>query len=100
MTPPIYDTMNEQGNGILHGGARGPVVEPQLHLAQAYVLNQMNTIPLHAVDTTVRLPLMTKKEKEESQIHMMENTATPQKDDKLVKVVQTVAQSLQQQIVL
>ena len=60
----------------------------------------MNTVPLHAVDTTEPLPLMTKKEKEESQAHTMDNTAMPQKDDELLKVVQTVAQSLQQQIVL
>ena len=60
----------------------------------------MNNVPLHAVDTTVPPPLMTKTEKEESQTHMVDNTAMPQKDDKLLKVVQMVAQSLQQQIVL
>ena len=43
---------------------------------------------------------MTKKEKEESQTHMVDNTKMPQKDDKLLKVLQTVAQSLQQEIVL
>ena len=60
----------------------------------------MNTVPLHAVDTTVPPPLITKKEKEETQTHMVDNTKTPQKDNKLLKVVQMVAQSLQQQIVL
>ena len=83
-----------------HGKIRGPIVEPQLHFEQAYVPNQMNTVPLHAVDTTVPPPLMTKREKEESQTHMVDNTKMPQKDDKLLKVMQTVAQSLQQQIVL
>ena len=100
MTPLIYDKMNKQGKGIIHGGTRGPVVEPELHLVQAYVPNQINTVPLHAVDTTVPLPLMTKKKKEQSQTHTMENMAMPQKDDKLLKVVQMVVQSLQQQIVL
>ena len=76
---PAYDTMNKQGKGMSHGGTRGPVVEPQLHFVQAYVLNQMHTVPLHAVDTTVLLPLMTKKEKEESQTHMVDNTSMPQK---------------------
>ena len=100
MTPLTYDTMNEQDKRMPHGEIRGPIVEPQLHFAQAYVLNQMNTVPLHAVDTTVPPPLMTKKEKEESQAHMVDNTKMPKKDDKLLKVVQMVAQSLQQQIVL
>ena len=31
---------------------------------------------------------------------MVDNTKTPQKDEELLKVVQTVAQSLQQQLVL
>ena len=43
---------------------------------------------------------MTKKEKEETKTHIVDNTKTPQKDKELLKVVQTLAQSLQQQIVL
>ena len=43
---------------------------------------------------------MTREEKEESQTHMGNNTKVPQKDRELLKVVQTVAESLQQQIVL
>ena len=43
---------------------------------------------------------MTKKEKEESQTHMVDNTKVPQKDGELLKLVQMVAESLQQQIVL
>ena len=82
------------------GEIRGPIVEPKLHFVQASVPNQMNTVPLYAVDTTVLPPLMTRKEYEESQTHMMDSTKMPQKDDKLLKVAQTVAQSLQQQIVL
>ena len=100
MHPPTYDTMNEQDKRVSHGEVRGPIVEPQLHFVQAYVPNQMNTVPLHAVDTTVLPPLMTKKDKAETQTHMVDNTKMPQKDNKLLKVVQTVAQSLQQQIVL
>ena len=85
---------------MLQGEIRSRIVEPQLHFAQASVPNQMNIVPLYVVDTTVPPPLMTKKEKEESQMHMVDNTKTPQKDGKLLKVVQMVAESLQQQIVL
>ena len=67
---------------------------------QAYVLDQMNTVPLAAVDTTVSPPLVTKKEKNDFHTHKVNNTAAPQKDEELLKVVQMVAQSLQQQIVL
>ena len=81
------------------GETRCPIIEPQLHFAQAPVPNQMTSIPLYAVDTTVPPPLMTKKEKEESQTHMVDITKTPQKDWELLKVVQMVAESLQQQIV-
>ena len=99
-TLPTYNTTNEQGRQMSHGGIRGPVVESRIQFTQAYVPDQMNTIPLCGVDTTVLPPLMTKKEKEEFYTHMVNNTAVPQKDDKLLKVVQMVAQSLQQQIVL
>ena len=98
--PPIYDTRNEQDKRMLQGEIRSSTVEPQLHFAQAPVPNQMNTVPLYAVDTTIPPPLMTKKEKEEFQTHMVDNTKTPQKDGELLKVVQMVAESLQQQIVL
>ena len=60
----------------------------------------MNTGPLHVVDTTLPPLLMTKREKEETGTHIADNTKMPQKDEELLKVVQTVAQSLQQQIVL
>ena len=43
---------------------------------------------------------MTKKEKEEFQTEMNTDTKTPQKDRDLLKVVQTIAKLLQQQIVL
>ena len=43
---------------------------------------------------------MMKKEKEEYQTNAKVDTETPQKDGDLLKVVQTVAESLQQQIVL
>ena len=83
-----------------YGGIRGPVVEPRIQFTEVDVPDQMNTIPICGVDTTVLPPLMTKTEKEEFYTHMVNNTAAPQKDDKLLKVVQTVAQLLQQQIVL
>ena len=43
---------------------------------------------------------MTKKEKEEYQTHMVDNTKMLQKDRELLKVVQIVAESPQQQIIL
>ena len=51
--PPTYDAKNKQGTSMLQGEIRSHVVEPQLHFAQAPVPNQMNTVPLFAVDTTV-----------------------------------------------
>ena len=57
-------------------------------------------VPLYAVDTTIPPPLMTEKEKEEFQTDMNTDTKTPQKDGDLLKVVQTVAELLQQQILL
>ena len=98
--PPTYDTKNEQGTRMLQDQIRSRILELQLHFLQASIQNQMNTVPLYVVDTTVPLPLMTKKEKEESQMHSVDNTKMPQKDRELLKVVQTVAESLQQQIVL
>ena len=100
MHPPNYTTMNEQGKRMSQGETRGLIVETQLHFAQSSVPIQMKTVPLHAVDTTIPPPLMTKKEKEETQTHVVDNTKTLQKDEEVLKVVQTVAQSLQQQIVL
>ena len=44
--------------------------------------------------------MTTKTEREESQTYIVHNTKVPQKDGELLKVVQTVAESLQQQIVL
>ena len=58
--PPTYDAKNKQGTRTLQGEIRSHVVEPQLHFAQAPLPNQMNTIPLYAVDTTVPPPVMTK----------------------------------------
>ena len=101
VTVPLSDDVgNEYGTQILHCKTKGPVIEPQVWFTQAYVLNQMNTSPLAVVDTTVPPPLMTKKERDDSHMPKVNNTATPQKDEELLKVVQTVAQSLQQQIVL
>ena len=85
---------------MLQDKTRNPVVEPQIHLTQASVPSWINTVPLYAVDTTIPPPLMTKKEKEEFQTDTNADTRMPQKDGDLLKVVQTVAKSLQQQIVL
>ena len=98
--PPTYDTRNEEETKMLQGEIKSSIVEPQLQFAQAPVPNEMNTVPLYAVDTTIPPPLLTKREKEESQMHMVDNTKTLQKERELLKVVQTVAESLQQQIVL
>ena len=92
MYPPTYDRMNEQGKRMLQDKTRNPIVELRKHLTQASVPSQMNTVPLYAVDTTIPPPLMTKKEKEESQTHVNLDTKTPQKDEDLLKVVQTVAE--------
>ena len=85
--PPTYDAKNEQGIRSLQGEIRSCVIEPQLHFAQAPVLNQMNTVPLYAVDTTVPTPVTTKKEREQSQTHIVDNTKVPQKDGELLKVI-------------
>ena len=100
MYPPTYDGMNQQGKRMLQDETRNPVVEPWIHLTQASVPSRINTVPLYAVDTTIPPPLMTKKEKEEFQTDTNDDTKTPQKDGDLLKVVQMVAESLQQQIVL
>ena len=89
--PPTYDAKNELGIRTLQGEIRSRVVEPQLHFAQAPVPNQMNTVPIYAVDTTVPPPVMTNKEREESQTHVVDNTKVQQKDRELLKVVQTMA---------
>ena len=100
MYPPTYNGMNDQGKRMLQNETRNPAVEPQIHLTQASIPSRINMVPLYAVDTTIPPPLMTKKEKEEFQTDMNADTKMPQKDRDLLKVVQTVAESLQQQIVL
>ena len=92
--PPTYNTRNEQGTRMFQDEIRSCIVEPQLHFVQASIPNQMNTVPLYVVDTTVPTPLMTKKEKGESQTHSVDNTKTLQKDRELLQVVQMVAESL------
>ena len=100
MYPSTHDEMNEQGKRMLQGETRNPVVEPRIHLMQAFVPSRINMVPLYAVDTTIPPPLTTKKEKEEFQTDTNTDTKMPQKDGDLLKVVQMVAESLQQQIVL
>ena len=100
MYPSTYDGMNEEGKRMLQDETRNPVVRPQIHITQASVRSRGNMVPLYAVDTTIPPPLMTKKEKEEFQADTNTNTKMPQKDRYLSKIVQMVAESLQQQIVL
>ena len=100
MYPPIYDGMNEQRKRMLQDENRNPVVEPQIHLTQPSIPDWINTVPLYAVDTTIPPPLVTKKEKEEFQTDTNTDTKMPQKDGDLLKVVQMVAELLQQQIIL
>ena len=95
-----YSMVDKPNQKMSQVGTRALIVEPQLHFAQPLVSNQMNTGPLHKVDTTIPPPLMTKKEKEETRTHTVDNTKMLQKDEELLKVVQMVDQSLQQQIVL
>ena len=100
MYPPTYNGMDEERKRMLQDETRNPVVEPRIHLTQASIPSRINTVPLYAVDTTIPPPLMTKKEKEEFQTDTNTDTKTPQKDGDLLKVVKTVAELLQQQIVL
>ena len=93
-------TNKDKGTRTFQDKIRSCVVEPQLHFAQAPVPNRMNTIPLYAVNTTVPPPVMTMKERKESQTHVVDNTKVLQKDRELLKVVQMVAELLQQEIVL
>ena len=64
MHPLNYSTTDKQEQKMSQGETRALIVEPQLHLAQPPVPNQMNTRPTHVVDTTIPPPLMAKKEKE------------------------------------
>ena len=97
---PTYDGMDEQGETMLQYKNRNPVVEPRIHLTQPSIPDQVNTVLLYAVDTTNPPPLMTKKEKEEFQTNTNTDMKMQQKDGDLLNLVQTVAKSLQQQIVL
>ena len=98
--PLSYSTIDKKDQRMSQGETRALIVELQLHLVQPLVPNETNTGPPHVVDTTIPPPLMTKKEKEETKTHIVDNTKMPQKDEELLKVVQMVAQSLQQQIVI
>ena len=80
-----YHTTEKQEHRIPQGGAwenvKPFVVEPQLHFTQPSVANQINTVPPRIVDITLPPSLLTKKEKEDSEIHKMSNAKVPQKDD-------------------
>ena len=85
---------------MLQNKNRNPVVEPQIRLTQPSIPDWVNTgTVVCSWIPPSRPPLMTKKE-EEFQTNMNTDTKMQQKVRDLLKVVQTVAESLQQQIVL
>ena len=73
MYPTSYNMINKQEHKMSQGEMRPLVVEPQLHFAQLLVSSQMNTVPLHVVDTTLPPLLLTKREKEEAGTHTMDS---------------------------
>ena len=97
---PAQYGMNEHEKNVIQDRNNQSMVDPRVQFTQASVPNRRDTVPLYAVNTSIPLPLMTKKENEEYQTNGKINMEAPQKDGDLLKVVQTVAESLQQQIVL
>ena len=97
---PAQDGMNEHKKKVVQDRNNQSTVDPRVQFTQTFVPNQRDTVPLYAVNTSIPSPLMMKRENEEYQTNVKINMETPQKDGDLLKVVQTVAESLQQQIVL
>ena len=97
---PAQNRTNEHGKKVIQDRNNESTVDSRVQFTQASVPNRRDTVPLYAVNTSIPPPLMMKKEKEEYQTNVKVDTETPQKDGDLLKVVQTVAQLLQQQIVL
>ena len=96
----VQNGMNEHGKKEIQGRNNESIMDPRVQFTQSSVPNQRDTIPLYAVNTSIPPLLMTKKEKEEYQTSAKVDTETPQKDGDLLKVIQTVAELLQQHIVL
>ena len=97
---PAQNRMNEHEKKVIQDRNNESTVDPRVQFTQASVPNQRVTVPLYVVNTSIPPPLMTTKEKEEYQTNVKVDMETPQKDGDLLKVVQMVAESLQQQIVL
>ena len=97
---PAQNRMNEHEKKVIQDRNNESTVDPRVQFTQAFIPNQRDTVPLYAVNTSISPLLMTKKEKEEYQTNGKINMETPQKHGDLLKVVQMVAESLQQQIVL
>ena len=97
---PAQNGTNEHGKKVIQDRNSESMVDPRVQFTQASVPNQRDTVPLYAVNTSIPPPLMMKNEKEEYQTNVKVDTETPQKDGGLLKVVQMVPESLQQQIVL
>ena len=97
---PAQNRMNEHEKKVIQDRNNESTVDPRVQFTQAFIPNQKDTVPLYAVNTSISPLLMTKKEKEEYQTNGKISMETLQKDEDLLKVVQTVAESLQQQMVL
>ena len=97
---PAQNRTNEHEKKVVQDRNNESTVDPRVHFTQTFVPKPRDTVPLYAVNTSIRPPLMVKKENEEYQTNRKINMETPQKDRDLLKVVQTVAELLQQQIVL
>ena len=100
MYTPAQNGTNEHEKKVIQDRNNESMVDPRVQFTQASVPNQRDTVPLYVVNTSIPPLLMMKKEKEEYQTNVKVDTETRQKDGDLLKVVQMVAESLQQQIVL
>ena len=100
MYPPAQKGMNEHEKKVIQDRNNESTVDPRVQFTQASIPNRRDTVLLYAVNTSIPPPLMMKKEKEEYQTNAKVDMETPQKDGDLLKVVQSVAELLQQQIVL
>ena len=97
---PAQNRTNEYEKKVIQDRNNQSTVDPRVQFTQASMPYQRDTVPLYAVNTSIPPPLMMKKENEEYKTNGKINMEALQKDGDLLKVVQTVAESLQQQIVL
>ena len=97
---PAQNRTNEYEKKVIQDRNIQSTVDPRVQFTEASVPNGRDTVPLYAVNTSIPPPLMMNKENEEYQTNGKINMEALQKDGDLLKVVQMVAESLQQQIVL